>query len=115
MVFVTSFAAEVAPLGLAHYAAAKGAVSQLMRGLALELGPRGIRVNAVAPGVIATEGNRTVLAEPGVAEGFAARVPLRRIGEPRDIARAVVFLASDDAAYITGATLPVDGGWLIRE
>jgi NAD(P)-dependent dehydrogenase (short-subunit alcohol dehydrogenase family) len=115
MVFVTSFAAEIAPAGLVHYSAAKGGVRQLVRGMAQELGPHGIRVNAVAPGFVATEGNRATLGDPEIAAGIQRRVPLRRIGEPADIASAAIYLASADSSYVTGATLMVDGGWLVRD
>ena len=92
------------------YAASKGAVDALTRSLAMEYGPHGIRVNAVAPGVIVTsmwERNRAV---PGVIEQIEAQIALRRWGLPDDVADVVVFLASDAARYVTAQTIEVDGG-----
>jgi NAD(P)-dependent dehydrogenase (short-subunit alcohol dehydrogenase family) len=100
LVAVTSVNATLAAPGLPAYAAAKAGVEGLVRQLALEYGPQGIRANAVAPGMI---GNADL---PKVTEGY----PLRRTGTARDVAEAVCFLASDAAAFITGCVLPVDGG-----
>ena len=92
-----------------HYAAAKAGVIGFTRHLALEVGADGITVNAVAPGTTATE--RVLKARtPEETARVAAAIPVRRLGEPREIADAVVFLASDAAAFITGATLDVNGG-----
>lgn len=96
----------------AHYAAAKAGITGLVRSLAAELGPRGIRVNAVLPGLITTPQSldpQTSLGAEGLSAA-ASRVPLRRIGEPEDVATVIRFLASDDAAYLTGQSLVVDGG-----
>ena len=95
--------------GIGWYNVTKAAVIHLTRQLATELGPA-VRVNAVAPGLVRTDMARA-LWEPGEAS-IAARLPLRRIGEPDDIARAAVFLASDAASWITGHTMVVDGGAL---
>ncbi len=103
--------------GLSTYCASKGGVILLTKALAVELAPLKIRVNAVCPGVI-----RTPMVERALSELFAANPeeawqrlgrlhPLGRVGEPEEVARAVLFLASDEASFITGVALPVDGGW----
>ena len=94
------------PSGFA-YPASKFAVNGLTVSLARELGPKGIRVNAVAPGITETDMMKAVPRE--VIEPMIARIPLRRLGQPEDIANAFVFLASDEASYITGVVLSVDG------
>ncbi len=96
----------------AHYTAAKGGIVGLVRSLAVELGPHGITANAVAPGVIETPQSLdpvNSLGPEGVAE-FAARVPVGRNGQPEDIAHAFLFLASEEASFLTGQVLLVDGG-----
>ena len=94
------------PSGFA-YPASKFAVNGMTVSLARELGPKGIRVNAVAPGIIETDMMKAVPKE--VIDPMIARIPLRRLGKPEDIANAFVFLASDEASYITGVILSVDG------
>ena len=94
------------PSGIA-YPASKFAVNGLTVSLARELGPKGIRVNAVAPGIIETDMMKAVPKE--VIEPLTKQIPLRRLGQPEDIANAFVFLASDEASYITGVVLSVDG------
>ena len=94
------------PSGLA-YPVSKFAVNGMTISLARELGPKGIRVNAVAPGIIETDMMKAVPKE--VIEPMISRIPLRRLGQPEDIANAFVFLASDEASYITGVVLSVDG------
>ncbi len=94
------------PSGIA-YPTSKFAVNGFTLSLARELGPKGIRVNAVAPGIIETDMMKAVPKE--VIEPMKARIPLQRLGQPEDIANAFVFLASDDASYITGVVLSVDG------
>ena len=104
-----SSGAGVTPIAQAQvYSATKGAVDNLTRSLALELGPRNIRVVGVAPGLTATEGT-SGMGEDGAAP-FVARTPLGRIGVPADIAAAVAFVVSEDGAWITGETLQVAGG-----
>jgi 3-oxoacyl-[acyl-carrier protein] reductase len=102
---------QVAPV-LATYAASKAALEFLTRALARELGPRGIRVNAVAPGFIMTE-LATVFLEGDKGQREAEILPLGRLGQPEDVAAATCFLLSDDASWITGVTLDVDGGRLL--
>lgn len=97
---------------LVHYVASKGGVIALTEALAIELSPHGINVNAIGPGVIATEMIRP-LEEAGTLETLIkARVPKGRPGTPEDIGHLAVFLASEEADYITGATIFIDGGWL---
>ena len=93
----------------AAYSATKGAILALTKALAQELGPSGIRVNAVAPGVIQTDMCAHV--DPSVMEGLRQQTPIERLGTPEDIARAMVYLA--DAAFVTGQVLPVNGGFVI--
>ena len=96
--------------GHANYAASKGGVAMLMKTMAQELAPIGIRVNSVSPGAIRTPINTGAWSTPAALDALLALIPYRRIGEPDDIARAVAWLASDEADYVTGATLYVDGG-----
>lgn len=93
----------------AAYSAVKGAVASLTKVLAAELGPRGIRVNAIAPGSIPTPG-ATAYVSDAEYERRAAAIPLRRLGEPADIAKAIAFIIGPDAGFINGAMLSVDGG-----
>jgi NAD(P)-dependent dehydrogenase (short-subunit alcohol dehydrogenase family) len=94
----------------AHYNASKGGVLQLTRTMAVELGPLGIRVNCLCPGFVDTPLNRALATEDEFREYARARIPLGRVGRPEDVAAAYAFLASDDAAFINGAALVVDGG-----
>jgi meso-butanediol dehydrogenase / (S,S)-butanediol dehydrogenase / diacetyl reductase len=95
---------------LAGYSATKGAVSALTRALAVEYAPFGIRVNALAPGFIETALTERVLRNPAFSKALLEQTPLRRFGTGEDVARAALFLASDDSAFVTGAELAVDGG-----
>jgi len=96
--------------GHVNYAAAKGGVQQLMRTAAQELASQRIRVNAVAPGAIRTAINRAVWSDPVQEKALIELIPYGRLGAPEDVAAAVVWLASDEADYVTGTTLFVDGG-----
>jgi NAD(P)-dependent dehydrogenase (short-subunit alcohol dehydrogenase family) len=113
---VISSVDSAAPVpGLAHYCASKAGVEALVRSAALELGPRGVRCNAVLPGVVRTPLMEPMLARPEVADAFVAQTPLGRIADGADIAEVVAFLASPAARWITGVALPVDGGMSLRE
>ena len=94
----------------ADYNASKGAVLQLTRTMAVELGPKGVRVNCVCPGFIDTPLNRALASEEEFREYERDRIPLRRRGRPEEVASAYLFLASDDASFVHGAALVVDGG-----
>lgn len=98
--------------GISAYAASKGAVAQLTKALAVDLAPKGVRVNALLPGVIATPMTESTRNNPQAIERFMGHTPMGRVGEPHELAGPVVFLASPAASYITGALLPVDGGYL---
>jgi 3-oxoacyl-[acyl-carrier protein] reductase len=96
----------------AVYSGTKGAVDAITRGLAAELGPRKIRVNAIAPGTVETEGMHSGgIMGSDFEKTMVASTPLGRIGQPDDIARIAVFLASDDSAWLTGERLAVSGGY----
>jgi 3-oxoacyl-[acyl-carrier protein] reductase len=108
---ISSLASTAGLAGSSVYSATKAAVDSLTRTLAAELGPRNIRVNAINPGMVDTEGARSGgFTEGDIRKEIESRTPLGRIGQPRDIAPAAVFLASDDAAWITGETLLIAGG-----
>ena len=112
IVNVASIAAFAAHQGMVGYSPSKGAIKMLTQTLAGELAADGIRVNAIAPGVIATAMSATTRANPERLARFMQRIPLARVAEPEELIGPVVFLASEMASYITGATLPVDGGFL---
>jgi 3-oxoacyl-[acyl-carrier protein] reductase len=105
---------RVSSPGNGHYSASKAGINGLIRAAAVELAPDGITVNGVEPGNILTEGMRAERA-PEFIRAMERSVPLGRLGTPRDVAHAVLFLASDEAAYITGTTIIVDGGQIVPE
>jgi 3-oxoacyl-[acyl-carrier protein] reductase len=109
IVCLSSIAADKAGRGHANYVAAKGGLNSMVRSLAVELAPKGVRVNAVSPGVIATSMSERVRRLAG--DEILDQIPLQRFGEPDDVARAVCFLASDEASYVTGEILQVTGGF----
>jgi 3-oxoacyl-[acyl-carrier protein] reductase len=111
IVNISSVASSMTPPNAAVYSATKAAVDAVTRSLAKELGPRNIRVNAINPGMVETEGVHAAgLSESDFRKQIEAQTPLGRIGQPEDIAPAAVFLASPDAAWITGETLVIAGG-----
>jgi 3-oxoacyl-[acyl-carrier protein] reductase len=107
---VSSVSSVLAVEGQGVYSATKGAVNSMTATLAKELAPSGIRVNCVAPGVVDTEMNACYDEE--AMEALAEKTPLGKIGDPEEIAKAIFFLASENASFITGQTLTVDGGFL---
>lgn len=112
IVNISSIVSTLGFPGASVYSGTKGAVDAITRSLAKELGPRGIRVNAINPGMVETEGVHAAgIAESDMRKQVEAQTPLGRIGQPQDIATAAVFFASSDSAWITGETLTVAGGY----
>lgn len=111
---IVNISSIAARLGSAHeyvwYAASKGAIDALTVGLSQELAGDGVRVNAVSPGITRTDIHERSTGDGGRVERLRSKIPLDRIGEPEEVAEAVLFLMSDAASYITGANLPVSGG-----
>lgn len=112
VIHIGSVQSFVALPNSAAYTTSKAGVRGLTKAMAIEMSPLGVRVNAIGPGLIATPLNAAARQNPDYMRNFTNRIPLGRIGEPEDIAGAAVFLASDLARYVTGVTLPVDGGFL---
>jgi len=110
IVNIASLTSELGRPTIVPYTAAKGGVRQLTRGLATELGPTGVRVNAIAPGYFVTEMNRALIDDKSFDSWVRGRTPMRRWGHPDELAGIAVFLCSDAASYITGQTIFVDGG-----
>jgi meso-butanediol dehydrogenase/(S,S)-butanediol dehydrogenase/diacetyl reductase len=112
IVNVGSIQSFVGGVGAAAYIASKGAIAQLTKALAVEFARYGIRVNAIAPGLIDTAMTNAVKDNDKQMKGLLAHVPMRRMGRPEELVGAIVFLTSSDASYVTGAILPIDGGYL---
>ncbi|MBN9621300.1 MAG: SDR family oxidoreductase, partial [Actinobacteria bacterium] len=115
IVFVSSTTAHVGLAGCSAYAATKGAIESLSRTLAVELAPRGLRVNTIAPGFVRTPMLQPHLdANPGYEDSLNEQTPLGRIGEVGEIAELAELLLSDRAAYVNGTVITADGGWTAR-
>ncbi len=113
IVNIASVFGEAGAAGMAGYSVSKAAVSGMTRQLATDYGPEGIRVVAVAPGLIKTGLTAArIESDEWLTQHLIDRSALRRVGMPEDVANVIAFLASDDAAFVTGVTIPVDGGWL---
>jgi NAD(P)-dependent dehydrogenase (short-subunit alcohol dehydrogenase family) len=110
IVFISSVAGLEPLPGLGAYSVSKAGLLGLMRALARELGPRKVRVNAIAPGLIETRFSEALFTDRAAYDSFVARVPLGRHGQPDDVVGAAIFLAADASAYVTGQVLVVDGG-----
>lgn len=111
LVITTSISGSHATVPLGPYSSSKAAALMLMRQLALEWGPDGVRVNAISPGLTQTPGTAFVYSDPQVKAKREARIPLRRVAQPDEIASAVSFLLGPDASYVHGLDLVVDGGY----
>jgi NAD(P)-dependent dehydrogenase (short-subunit alcohol dehydrogenase family) len=114
IIYMSSQLAEVVRPGLAHYSAAKGAIKMLVKGMAVDLAEHRIRVNAVAPGPTWTDAARAYFSRADVTEANQRLIPLGRLAEPEEMVGAAVFLASDEASFVTGATIIVDGGYTLQ-
>jgi NAD(P)-dependent dehydrogenase (short-subunit alcohol dehydrogenase family) len=112
IVLIGSINSQIALPGSVAYSASKGGVLMLGRALAVDLAEFGIRVNVIGPGVTDTPMSAASLADPDRSVALMERIPMKRPADPNEIATAAAFLTSDDASYVTGAFLPVDGGWL---
>lgn len=108
----SSIRAQVVEPGQGVYAATKAGVLQMLRVLAAELGPRGVRANAIAPGVVETPLTKPIISAPDWYQAYRAKTALGRWAQPSELVGAVLFLASDAGSYVTGSYLVVDGGWL---
>jgi len=110
LIFMSSVHEDIPFPGFTSYCASKGGMRMMMRNVAMELAPHRITANDIAPGAIATPINQAVLDDPEATRNALSEIPLARFGTPADVAAVAVFLASDEAAYVTGSTYYVDGG-----
>ncbi len=113
IVNIGSIQAGMALPGRTHYAPSKRGVEALTRNMAAEFAEYGIRVNCINPGLIATDMTRWVMDDPNILPVVLERIPMKRAGKPEEIATVAAFLASDDASYMTGQCIYVDGGWIV--
>jgi len=111
MIFFSSIRSQVVEPGQGVYAATKAGTLQMIRAMAAELGPKGVRANAVAPGVVETPLTKQIKDQPAWYQAYADKSALKRWAQPSELVGAVVFLASDAASFVTGSLLLVDGGW----
>ncbi len=111
---ISSIAGLVGFPGISAYCASKGGVTELTREVALDVAKYGITVNAIDPGVIATDMTKDMLNDPATKKTFLESTPVGRVGQPEDIGNAAVFLAMDESSFVTGHNLVVDGGWTAR-
>jgi L-rhamnose 1-dehydrogenase len=114
VISVSSISAWVGGAQQVHYCATKAGISSLMKSLAISLGPNGITCNAVLPGAIETDINRSDLAQPGKRAAFEARIPVGRVGEPEDVAGVIWLLSQPEAGYVNGSEVLVDGGMFVN-
>lgn len=114
VIFTASLLSFQGGINVPGYAAAKSGVAGLIRALSNEWSARGVTVNGIAPGYIATDNTQALQDDPDRSQAILERIPAGRWGRPEDIGGAAVFLASDAAAYVSGVIVPVDGGWLAR-
>lgn len=115
MVFFSSIRSQVVEPGQGVYAATKAGTLQMIRALASELGPQGVRANAVAPGVVETPLTEQIKAQPQWYQAYAEKSALGRWSQPSELVGAVIFLVSDAASFVTGSLLYVDGGWTAQD
>lgn len=111
IVNISSILSLVAAPGTSAYNVSKGALNQFSRSIAVEYGPSGIRSNAICPGLIATEMTEELMNDKDLMQEWSKNYPIGRFGKPEDVAKACLFLASDESSFVTGAVLPVDGGY----
>ena len=111
---ISSIAGLVGFPGISAYCASKGGVTEFTREAALDYAGKGITVNAINPGVIATDMTKDMVADKATRDNFLQNTPAGRLGKPEDIGNAAVFLALDESSFITGHNLVVDGGWTAK-